>query len=221
MCGRYSLHTPPIKLTQLFDLAETVEFAPRYNIAPGTEVAVVQSADEGRRVLRLLHWGLVPRWAKDPSIGNRMINARAETVTVKPSFRDAFQSRRCLLPANGFFEWKSEGGGRRPYYICSTATPLLAFGGLWESWGKPDGGHLQTVCIITTTPNALLAAIHDRMPVIVPERHWTTWLTGTGEEAHALMVPYPEGELTAWPVSRRVNRPGGDDPGIIEREIES
>lgn len=143
MCGRFVLKAPPAELLTRFGLDECVDFGPRYNIPPGTDIPVIRQSPEGKRVLHLLHWGLVPHWAKDPSIGAKLNNARGESVAEKPSFRDAFKRRRCLIPASGFYEWKQEGKIKQPYYISLKSGELLAMGGLWESWKAPDGNRIR------------------------------------------------------------------------------
>lgn len=218
MCGRLALPFCPTDLVAPFDLDEWADFVPRWNVAPGADISVVRRSPEGRRVLHLLRWGLVPHWAKDAAIGAKLNNARGETVAEKPSFRDAFRRRRCLIPASGFFEWKAGGGVRQPYYISHASGEPLALGGLWESWRAPDGSILRTVCIVTTGPNEVMAPIHDRMPVIVAPADRQAWLEAPADEAAHLVAPAPDEGLRAWPVSRRVNRSIDDDPGLIEPE---
>ena len=196
----------PESLTRVFDLATCVDLSPRYNIAPSTEIPVVRRSPEGTRVLHLLRWGLVPYWSKDPARGAPLINARAESVTAKPAFRGAFHQRRCLIPADGFYEWDRQGEIRRPYYFSPPDGSLLAFGGLWESWQAPDGSLLRTACILTTAANAQVAPIHDRMPLLLAPADWTIWLEGPAAAAQDLLRPAPDAALRAWPVSPRVNR---------------
>lgn len=216
MCGRFALKTPPIELITRFGLEECADFAPRYNIPPGTDIPVIRQSPEGKRVLHLLRWGLVPHWAKDPSIGAKLNNARGESVAEKPSFRDAYKRRRCLIPMSGFFEWKAEGKIKQPYYISAKSGEPLAMGGLWESWKAPDGSILRTVCVVTTSPNAVMAPIHDRMPVIVAPENWRSWLSGMPDDISGMITPYRDGELQAWPVSRRVSKTQDDDMELIE-----
>jgi putative SOS response-associated peptidase YedK len=216
MCGRFALKAPPAELATRFGLDECIDFGPRYNIPPGTDIPVIRQSPEGKRVLHLLRWGLVPHWAKDLSIGNKLNNARGESVTEKPSFRDAFKRRRCLIPVNGFFEWRAEGKIKQPYYISLKSGDPMAMGGLWESWRAPDGSILRTTCIITTGPDEVMAPIHDRMPVIVAPEHWQSWLSGMPEEIDGILAPYRDGELQAWPVNRRVSKTQDDDAGLIE-----
>jgi putative SOS response-associated peptidase YedK len=205
MCGRYALHASPEVVALQFGLASVPAFAPRYNIAPAAPVLVVRT--DGAAMLK---WGLVPRWARDPSMGARLNNARAETVAEKPSFREAFRRRRCLIPASGFYEWKLEGKLKQPYYIHPAAGELLAFAGLWERWEGP-GGALETCAIITTEPNAVMAPIHERMPVIVAPADYGRWLAG----ADGLLRPCPPEAIAAHPVSRAVNRAANDGPDLL------
>ena len=195
MCGRFALKALPAELIQLFGLAECVDFLPNSNIAPGTDIPVIRYSPEGKRVLHLLKWGLVPRWAKDPSIGNKLINARSESLAEKPSFRDAYQKRRCLIPADGFYEWKTEGKTKQAYYFSLKSGEPVALAGLWEAWRAPDGNILRTVCIITTEANEVMRPIHDRMPVIVKREDWDEWLTGSVENAEMLIKSSASTEL--------------------------
>ncbi|MFO7543457.1 MAG: SOS response-associated peptidase [Thiobacillus sp.] len=213
MCGRFALKTPASQLASHFKLDEAVEVAPRYNIAPGTDIPTIRHSPEGKRVMHLLRWGLVPHWAKDPSISNKLSNARGETVAEKPSFRDAFKRRRCLVPADGFYEWKAEGKLKQPYYFSMKDGAPFALGGVWESWRAPNGDVLRTCCLITTEPNEIMLPVHDRMPVIVSPENYEQWLTGEPADAQSLIKPYPVEDMQAWAVSRRVSRSGeeGDD----------
>lgn len=215
MCGRFALKSPPAKLVERFGLDECADFTPRYNIPPGTDIPVIRQSPEGKRVLHLLRWGLVPHWAKDPSIGNKLSNARGESVAEKPSFRDAFRRRRCLIPADGFYEWKTEGKVKQPYFISLKSGEPLAMGGLWESWRRPDGEILRTACIITTGPNDVMEPIHDRMPVILRTEDWQAWLEAPAEAIQPLVCPYDADAMQAWPVDRRVSRTVDDDAGLI------
>ncbi len=216
MCGRFALSLSPDDITRVFNLTECADFSPRYNIAPSTAVPTIRRSPQGDSVLHLLHWGLVPHWSKDPTIGNRLINARAETLTEKPSFRTAFLKRRCLLPADGFYEWDHRGGTKQPYYFTDTNGELLAFGGLWESWQAPDGTLLRSTCIITTNATDEVALIHDRMPLIIHPQAVDTWLTGATVEAGALLKPSSYGTLRSWPVSRKVNRVSEEGAELIQ-----
>jgi putative SOS response-associated peptidase YedK len=216
MCGRFAFNATPAQVAEHFGLSATANFTPRFNIPPGTDIAAIRQSPQGERVLHLLRWGLVPHWAKDPAIGNKLNNARGESVAEKPSFREAFKHRRCLIPASGFYEWKTEGRLKQPWYISLKSGELLALGGLWESWKSPEGAILRTCAIVTTGPNTLMQSIHDRMPVIVPAQHWQDWLSAPPEAAADLMVPFAAAAMQAWPVDRRVSRAGGDDAGMIE-----
>ena len=218
MCGRFVLRAPPAELVTRFGLDECADFGARYNIPPGTDIPVIRQSPEGKRVLHLLRWGLVPHWAKDPSIGAKLNNARGESVAEKPSFRDAFKRRRCLVPANGFYEWKAEGKIKQPYYISPKDGQPMAMGGLWESWKTPDGDILRTVCIVTVGPNAVMKPIHDRMPVILPPEHWQEWLSAPMEAIQPLVASCSDDLLKTWPVSRRVSKTADDDPGLTEPE---
>jgi len=218
MCGRYTLTTKPGRLVESFGLDEPpADLAPRYNIAPSQEVAVVPNAEPRR--LQWFKWGLVPGWAKDPAIGNRMINARAETVADKPSFRAAFRSRRCLVLADGFFEWKRDGRRKTPVYIRLKSRAPFAFAGLWETWKPSAGEPLRSCTVITTAPNELVADIHDRMPVILAPDAYAIWLSAEAPDPDVLatlLVPYPAGEMEAFAVSTLVNAPTHDQPECIE-----
>lgn len=212
MCGRYALHASPEVIALQFGLRGVPPFAARYNITPGTPVLVVEPRGAAQK-----RWGLVPAWAKDPSIGNRLANARAETVAEKPSFRQAFRRGRCLVPASGYYEWQAHAGGKQPWYFSDRSGALLALAGIAERWVGPEGP-LETVCLITTEPNALAARVHDRMPVIVAPADYAAWLDPSNRDAGALLRPYPEDRMQAWPVSRRVNTPKNDDPALVAPE---
>jgi len=218
MCGRFTLVAEKRILDMLFGLELRLDLQPRFNIAPSQDIlAVRRSAGENEKEFVHLRWGLVPFWAKDSSIGSRMINARAETAPGKPSFRDAFKKRRLLIPASGFYEWKKEQDGKQPYYVCREDGDPFAFAGLWERWDKGDKP-LETCTILTTEPNSLLAPIHNRMPVIVSPQNFNWWLDPQTDSAglNALLQPYPPGELTMYPVSRQVNKPSNDNPDLIK-----
>lgn len=215
MCGRFALKTPTSELASHFKLDETVEVAPRYNIAPGADIPTIRHSPEGKRVMHLLRWGLVPHWAKDLSIGNKLSNARGETVAEKPSFRDAFKRRRCLVPADGFYEWKAEGKQKQPYYFSMKDGAPFALGGVWESWRAPNGEILRTCCLITTEPNEIMTPVHDRMPVIVSPDDYAQWLTGEPDVAQSLVKPYSIEAMQAWAVSKRVSRSGEEGADLI------
>lgn len=219
MCGRYTLAADQSELQQTFPgFAFPDELPRRFNIAPGTQVAVVPN--NGERTLRLHRWGLVPFWAKDPKIGNRMINARSETLAEKPAFREAYRKRRCLVLADGFYEWRQDPGAktRTPVYIRLKSERPFAFAGLWESWQPGGEEPLLTCTILTTEPNDMMAKIHHRMPVILPAGAYDRWLHPDPKrpaELADLLGPYPASEMAAHPVSRLVNNPKNDSPDCI------
>lgn len=228
MCGRYAFYTPLEAVVRLFRVSEVHarDLAPRYNIAPTQESPIVRISpfleEEGSatppRELALARWGLVPFWAKDAKAGSRMINARGETVADKPAFRVPFRKRRCLVPADGFFEWQKTPSGKQPWYIHAASGEPLAFAGLWELWDPPDGGPpLASYTILTTGGNELMRPLHDRMPVMLDSAGRDAWLAPATPlaELQALLVPPPEDYLEAWPVSRRVNSPFNEDPSLV------
>jgi putative SOS response-associated peptidase YedK len=217
MCGRYLLISPVEAMRRLFDVGGFLNLPPRYNIAPTQEAPVVRLERDGGRELVPLRWGLIPSWVKDPSIGNRLINARGDTVADKPAFRTAFQQRRCLVPADGFYEWQARPDGKQPYRIGLADDGLFAFAGLWEWWKSPEGESLETYTIITTDANDLLRPIHGRMPVIIDEGDHARWLDPktAPADAKALLKPFPSERMRAVPVSRRVNNVRNDDPDCI------
>jgi putative SOS response-associated peptidase YedK len=220
MCGRFTLFDSASAVAGEFGLAEVPSLAQRYNIAPSQEIAAVRISAEGRaREYALLRWGLVPSWAKDPSFGDRMINARSETAAEKPAFRSAVRRRRCLVPASGFYEWKRTNGRKQPYFIRMRAGKVFAFAGLWETWKEPGGSVVESCALLTTSPNDLLRPIHDRMPVIVSPRDYDLWLSPEIQdprELASLFRPYPHEEMDAFPVGTAVNNPITDVPGLIE-----
>jgi len=215
MCGRFTLFEADKVLSREFGVSGIPPLSPRYNIAPSQPVAVVRTASAGnRRELALLRWGLIPSWSKDPAIGNRLINARAETVREKPSFRNAFRRHRCLIPANGFYEWQRQERGKQPYFVRMNDGRLFAFAGLWDRWESPDKGVIETCTILTTASNAVLSSIHDRMPVILPPGEYDRWLDPAlldTDSLATLLVPFPTENMLAFPVSPRVNTPTVDD----------
>jgi putative SOS response-associated peptidase YedK len=219
MCGRFTLFEPDKVLSREFGVSGFPALSPRYNIAPSQPVATVRSAPGGiGRELALLRWGLIPSWSKDPAIGNRLINARAETVREKPSFRNAFKRHRCLIPASGFYEWLRWERGKQPYFVRMCDSHTFAFAGLWDRWESPDEGVIETCAILTTAANAVLAPIHDRMPVIVPSGEYDRWLDPSPKDPDSLtslLVPFPPEEMVAYPVNPRVNAPSTDDLGCI------
>jgi len=216
MCGRYSLTTPVEGIIRLFDVPERPNLRPRYNIAPTQDVAAIRRDEDGARHLVFFRWGLVPFWAKDLSIGARMINARAESVRQKPAFRAAFKRRRCLVPADGSYEWKKEKAGKQPYRIVMEDGEPYAFAGLWESWSAPDGSEVETCTIVTTDASPSVAQIHNRMPVILDRDDFDAWLAGGDDEAERLLRPYAGRRLLhAYPVDRRVGNVRNEDAELI------
>lgn len=218
MCGRYMIVSNTEALRRLFRFPELPNLEPRYNVAPSQEVPVIRRGADGRAHFAMLRWGLVPSWAKDLKIGTKMINARAETVAEKPAFRAAFKARRCLVPADGFYEWRAEEGGKQPYLIRMADEAPFAFAGLWESWRNPESGETVESCtIIVTDANDLVAPIHDRMPVILAPNDYDPWLfsEAAGEDLQGLLGPYPAGAMTVHPVSKAVNNVRNDDPSLI------
>lgn len=220
MCGRFTLTVDPSQLKLLLELNDVpLDLQPRYNIAPTQLVAVVASSQD--RKVEMFQWGLIPAWAKDPTIGSRMINARAETLEEKPAFRTAFKRRRCAILADGFFEWKKITEGeketKQPYFIRMIDDRPFAFAGLWETWKSPDGEEKRTCTIITTTPNSLMAEIHDRMPVILDKISIWDWIDPEASPIalHALLQPYPVNQLKAYKISKLVNRPENDRLDVI------
>jgi putative SOS response-associated peptidase YedK len=220
MCGRFSLGTSATTLAAQFDLADLPAWTPRYNIAPTQPVAtVVRQSGDVPRAFKVDRWGLVPPWAKDPGIGARLINARAETVATKPAFRKAFRERRCLILADGFYEWQRQGRRKQPFYFRLRDGRPFAFAGLWEHWDDPEGGARDSCTILTTTANLVVGAIHNRMPVILAPQDYALWLDPAVQAAdrlQPLLHPYPAEEMLAYPVSLRVNNPGNDSPECIE-----
>ncbi|WP_234824038.1 SOS response-associated peptidase [Bremerella cremea] len=219
MCGRYTLRARLNQLLQIYAAESDVELEPRYNIAPTQDVATVRStADSATRELALLHWGLIPSWADDPKIGNHMINARGETVAEKPSFRTALKRRRCLVLADGFYEWKKEGKAKQPHFIRMKDDGPIAFAGLWEHWRK-NGLTIESCTIITTSANKLMSELHDRMPVILSGNDIDLWLDQKVEDSKTLLPmldPYPDEEMETYPVSTLVNSPKNESSECIE-----
>ena len=219
MCGRFTLTVDPGQLQDTFPWATIPDtFPPRFNIAPTQPVAVIPN--DGKNLMDFYVWGLIPSWAKDPDIGNRMINARAETLAEKPAFRSAFKRRRCLILADGFYEWQQEAGKKTkiPMYIQLKNKKPFAFAGLWEIWNASDGSEIRSCTIITTRPNRMMEEIHNRMPAILAPQHYQLWLSPDEKEAGslaALLEPIPSDEMKAYPVSRLVNSPNNDLPDCI------
>jgi putative SOS response-associated peptidase YedK len=224
MCGRYTLHTDPSILAELFGLEESPFLAPRYNIAPTQPAAIVRlDPHSKKREWALVQWGLVPSWSKDPTIGARLINARSETVAEKPSFRAAFRRRRCLAPADGFYEWQKSGRRKQPLYITLQDGRPFAIAALWERWVGADGSEIDSCTLLTTEANELMEPIHNRMPVILDPRDYDLWLGGGSdaspreqEELMHLLRPYPAEEMAAVPVSTYVNNAMNEGERCIE-----
>lgn len=220
MCGRFALKLPPAALKDYFDLAEAPDYGPRYNIVPTTPILAIRQV-EGVRRADPLRWGLIPHWAKDEKIGYSTINARAETVAAKPAFREAFRRRRCLIPADGFYEWQAQPGTKtkQPYFISRADGAPLAFAGLWERWRPPQGDPVESCSIIVTAANALVQPIHDRMPVLLDPEDFGAWLNPDNRDTHTLtglLRSYPDERMKAVPVSLRVNNPRNDDADLME-----
>ena len=220
MCGRFSLISDLSALQLRFDFENPVtDYAPRFNIAPTQNVLTVRWED-GHNVAEHMRWGLIPSWAKDMSIGNRAINARAETLAERPMFRTPLRRRRCLILADGFYEWLRQGKARQPMRILLTTEEPFAFAGLWESWTNPEGETIHSCTIITTTPNDVMRPIHDRMPVILLPEHEDAWLDHSMQDASVLselLIPYPPDTMEAYPVATLVNSPANDTPDVIVR----
>ena len=219
MCGRFSLTADVNAVQESFPWVNIPpDLTPRYNITPTQPVAVI--ANDGKNKLDYYTWGLIPSWAKDPEIGSRLINARSETLAEKPSFRSAFRRRRCLILADGFYEWQQQPQSKQkiPMYIKLTSGKPFGFAGLWEVWNSPDGSMILSCTIITTQPNDLMQPIHNRMPVILPPTTYETWLQ-PGDQNPVnlanLLAPYPADEMQAYPVSTLVNSPANDLPACI------
>jgi putative SOS response-associated peptidase YedK len=218
VCGRFGLFVTPEVLEEYFSLTDFTaapSSSPRYNLTPGQAVAVVRE-HEGRRRLDTLQWGLIPFWAKDATIGRKLINARLDTVATKPAFREAWVRRRCLIPASGFYEWSEPVGGRkRPHFIRPIDEPVLALAGLWERWRSPAGDKLETCVIVTTDANAQLAPIHDRMPLLIPRDAFALWLDPKSGVEEVAQLGSRGPALEARPVSLAVNDPRQDDETLI------
>ena len=214
MCGRYTLKTPISELQAQFGLLTAPEALPaRYNIAPSQDVAIV--SNESPTALTWARWGLIPSWAKDAHIGYKMINARGETLAEKPSYRRLVKARRCLVLTDGFYEWMPGEREKTPMYIHLKGEKAFAFGGLWDSWTSPEGKAVKSVTIITTSANAFVAPVHDRMPLILNPTDYARWLSPTEQNVADLIVPYQKDNLEAWAVSRRVNSPKNDVPDCV------
>lgn len=219
MCGRFTLTVDPADLREAFDgYTFPAKFAPRFNIAPTQPILAIPN--DAKNKADFFVWGLIPSWAKDPTIGSRLINARAETLAEKPSFRGGFKYKRCLILADGFYEWKTVPGSKTkiPHFIFLKSRAPFAFAGLWDEWHAPDGGSLRSATIITTEPNELMATLHNRMPVILHPRDYTQWLDPapqTPASLQPLLKPFPADEMSAYPVSTLVNSPNTDRAELV------
>src|SRR5690606_7922937 len=215
MCGRFAFYSSSEAMAELFGAEPVASVEPRWNIAPTQEIAAVRQPEPGRRELVVLRWGLVPYWAKDPSIGNRLINARAETLATKPAYRDAYRKRRCLVLADGFYEWRAGPGGKTPWFVSLASGEPFAFAGLWERWrDRETGKRLETAVIVTTDAQGFGAELHDRMPVVLSREQGHRWLAG--DDAVLVEAAANPPALRAWPVDRRVNRAENEGPELIE-----
>lgn len=217
MCSRYSLTSPHEAVRSYFRYGEPHVFPPRYNIAPSQPVAIVRTSEAGERQLDLVRWGLIPSWVKDPRTFSMLINARSETAREKPSFRGAFRHKRCLVPADGFYEWVGPAGAKRPFLIRPRGGGLMAFAGLWESWLGADGSEVDSMAILTVAANATVAPIHDRMPAILAADHFDAWLDTRGVDgkvAEALLQPAAPDLLETIEVDARLNNPRNEGPDL-------
>ena len=218
MCGRFVLEHSPEQLMKAYRLSSVPELSPRYNIAPRQQIAVVRQQNGGDRDLTSLQWGLIPSWSKDSAIGYKMINARSETVHEKPSFKQAFHARRCIIPVSGFYEWEKRGKEKIPYYIHLRDGDIMSLAGLWERWTSPEGKGLETCTILTMAANSLVKKLHDRMPVILHRAEFEVWLDRDIDDVNRLTElfhPYPSDQLEMYVVASDVNSPTNDSPGCI------
>ena len=218
MCGRFTLSHLAEAIASTFQLSTIPAIKPRYNIAPTQLIPTILPTDTGDRQLRMLRWGLIPSWAKDPAIGAKLINARSETVAEKPSFRSAFRHRRCLVIADGFYEWQRQEGKKQPFYFRLQNQQPFAFAGLWEHWQDSKGEVIDSCTILTTQANELLQSIHDRMPVILDAKDYDSWLDPAvqkPEQLHHLLKPFSPEAMISYPVSTKVNNPGNDTAECI------
>ena len=224
MCGRFALTISPTALAKLFQLDDVSSLEASYNIAPSQSVAsVVQPEDSSERILKLFRWGLIPHWAQDSAIGNRMINARSETVAEKPAFRSAYKSKRCLIPADGFYEWQKLTTGKQPWFIHLRDQIPMAFAGLYQHWRAPDDTVIESCTILTTAANDKIKPIHDRMPVIIDPTDFPLWLDNTTykpKDLEKLLQPFPSDKMTTYPVSTFVNSPRNNSSQCLD-QIES
>ena len=218
MCGRFTLHLPPDLIAEIFGAPLPVDFSPRFNVAPSQRHPVVHQAAEGRRIVSM-RWGLIPHWAQDERLGFSMINARSETIALKPAFRDSLRSRRCLVLSDGFFEWRHGGKEKEPFYITLKGGGLMPYAGLWDRWKEPGGDIVETFTIVTCASNELVGKLHDRMPVIVEPRDYDRWLDPAipPERVKELLRPYPPGRMTLWRVGPSVNNPRNETDECIRK----
>jgi len=218
MCGRFAQRSDPKRLAKEFKVEEVPQVEARYNIAPTQEILAVRESPDGRE-MTFFKWGLVPSWAKDVSMGARLINARSETIEEKPSFRDAFKKRRCIIPADGFYEWQRNGGKKQPFFFRMRDEHPFGFAGLWERWEGEGGQAINSCTILTTEANEVLRPVHDRMPVILHPGDYPLWLNGDERERvllGELLRPYPAEEMIGYPVSMLVNSPSNKGSGLLE-----
>lgn len=217
MCGRFALHAQRSELAAFVELPDAPEVSPRYNIAPTQPLLALRLNGSGQREWVHLRWGLVPSWAKRVGDGPAPINARADSVVSKPMFRSAFRSRRCLIPANGFYEWQTLGKTKQPFLFRRRDARLVAFAGLWERWRDPNGDVLESCAVLTTEANDVVRPVHDRMPAFLEPRDFELWLSNRTDVAEltALLVPYPAEELIAMPVSRLLNNSRNEGPDLL------
>lgn len=217
MCGRFTLRTPKERIKREFQLQGEPSVEARYNISPSQNILAVRQNIDGREAAEL-KWGLIPSWSKDASIGSRLINARSETVLEKPSFREAFKKRRCIIPADGFYEWARIGGKKQPYYFRLRDEHLFGFAGLWDRWKRQDGEVIESCTILTTEANEILAPVHDRMPVILNPDTYDLWLNEDSRNAESLkelLQPFPDSEMIGYAVSTQVNSPQAHGDSLV------
>jgi putative SOS response-associated peptidase YedK len=221
MCGRFTQSHNAEAIAQAFNLKEVPELNPRYNVAPTQMVGtVVKPENTDKRQFKMLYWGLIPSWAKDKKMGSNLINARAETIAEKPAFRSAFKRRRCLVVADGFYEWQHISGKKQPFYIHLPDKQPFGLAGLWEHWESPEGEIVESCTIITTAANELMQPIHERMPVIIHPQDYDLWLDPNGQKPELLqplLKAYPSDRMTAYPVRTLVNKATSDSPELIEK----
>ncbi|MFN3623739.1 MAG: SOS response-associated peptidase [Hyphomicrobium sp.] len=219
MCSRYSLTSPPEAVRAYFRYLNEAVFPPRYNIAPYQPVAIVRDTERGIREMALVRWGLIPSWVKDPRAFKMLINARSESAADKPSFRAGLRHKRCLVPADGFYEWVGSPGAKRPHLIRPRKRGLMALAAIYENWLGADGSEIETMAILTTAANATMSVLHDRMPVIIAPEHFDVWLdcrSGTATHIEGLLAPAPDDVLDIVEVSRKLNSPRNEGPEVQE-----